>query len=124
MKSRRRGALIGGAELKVIVDSACHTKTKMMCKISLLFLFGFLELRFLSLVLVLACWAVAASRVEKGWAGRPGMEGTKIASRWLWCQAEEPVPRRKNHLGRVRETFQELLCPAPGVSLFGWHPYQ
>eukprot|EP00983_Pelagomonas_calceolata_P024297 765017-Pelagomonas_calceolata.AAC.11 len=31
-----------------------------------LFLFEFLELRLLSLVTVLACWAAAASRVEKG----------------------------------------------------------
>eukprot|EP00983_Pelagomonas_calceolata_P078116 1154159-Pelagomonas_calceolata.AAC.1 len=37
----------------------------MVCKVTLLFLFGLLELRVLNLVTVLACWAVAASRVEK-----------------------------------------------------------
>eukprot|EP00983_Pelagomonas_calceolata_P086211 1156718-Pelagomonas_calceolata.AAC.4 len=37
-----------------------------MCKITLLFLSGFLKLQVLSLVIVLACWAVAASRVGKG----------------------------------------------------------
>jgi len=39
---------------------------KMMCKVTLLFLFGFLGLRVLSMVIVLACWALAASRVGKG----------------------------------------------------------
>eukprot|EP00983_Pelagomonas_calceolata_P120641 1160726-Pelagomonas_calceolata.AAC.7 len=34
----------------------------MKCKVTLLFLLGFLELRVLSLVRVLACWAVAASK--------------------------------------------------------------
>eukprot|EP00983_Pelagomonas_calceolata_P023913 753161-Pelagomonas_calceolata.AAC.1 len=38
----------------------------MMCKVALLFLFEFLKLRVLSLVVLLVCWAAAASRVGKG----------------------------------------------------------
>eukprot|EP00983_Pelagomonas_calceolata_P005605 183697-Pelagomonas_calceolata.AAC.1 len=39
----------------------------MMCKVTLLFPFGFLRLRVLSLILVLICWAVVATGVERGW---------------------------------------------------------
>eukprot|EP00983_Pelagomonas_calceolata_P066577 1149104-Pelagomonas_calceolata.AAC.1 len=38
----------------------------MLCEVTILFLFEFLKLRGLSLVVVLACWTVAASRVGKG----------------------------------------------------------
>eukprot|EP00983_Pelagomonas_calceolata_P021594 676588-Pelagomonas_calceolata.AAC.1 len=34
----------------------------MMCKVTLLFLFGFLKLRDLSLVMVLVCWALPSGR--------------------------------------------------------------
>eukprot|EP00983_Pelagomonas_calceolata_P078751 1154358-Pelagomonas_calceolata.AAC.17 len=39
----------------------------MMCKVTLLFLFGFLELRVFSLVLMPTCWAAAAPRVKRAW---------------------------------------------------------
>eukprot|EP00983_Pelagomonas_calceolata_P071939 1151457-Pelagomonas_calceolata.AAC.4 len=38
----------------------------MTCKVTLLFLFGLFRLRFLSLFVLLVCWAVVASRVRKG----------------------------------------------------------
>eukprot|EP00983_Pelagomonas_calceolata_P037042 1136161-Pelagomonas_calceolata.AAC.3 len=44
------------------------TPIKNMCKVTSLFLFGIPELRVLSLLIVPACWAVAAFRVGKGLA--------------------------------------------------------
>eukprot|EP00983_Pelagomonas_calceolata_P021460 672530-Pelagomonas_calceolata.AAC.6 len=51
------------------VNISCQlptTPTKTICKVTLLFMSGILELRVLSLVIVLLCWAVAASGVGKG----------------------------------------------------------
>eukprot|EP00983_Pelagomonas_calceolata_P006553 215345-Pelagomonas_calceolata.AAC.1 len=50
----------------------------MMCKLNLLFLRGILELRVLSLIKVLACWVVAASRVDKGLVSGQKFEFNKM----------------------------------------------
>eukprot|EP00983_Pelagomonas_calceolata_P061422 1146833-Pelagomonas_calceolata.AAC.1 len=89
----------------------------MMCKITLLFLFGFLELWVLSLAVVLARWAVAAYRMGKGWARRPGIERTRRASGRLWWRAEEPVPLGKTQSGTAQEMFSGTPQFVRGVAL-------
>eukprot|EP00983_Pelagomonas_calceolata_P048307 1141007-Pelagomonas_calceolata.AAC.2 len=84
----------------------------MMCKVTMLFLFGFLELRVLSLVIMLAFRKVAAFR------GLKGLESEQNLSR------EEPVALGKSQSGRAWKMISGTSMPRSSSLLFSRHPYQ
>eukprot|EP00983_Pelagomonas_calceolata_P003520 114520-Pelagomonas_calceolata.AAC.1 len=88
----------------------------MACMVALLFLSG-LRTQAAGLVPGFGVSMLGSCNIQSGkgvgsmWAGRPGTERTKTASRRLWCMAGEPVPLGKSKSGRARDIFSGTSTP-------------
>eukprot|EP00983_Pelagomonas_calceolata_P040407 1137602-Pelagomonas_calceolata.AAC.7 len=93
-----------------------------MYKVTLMFLFGFLELQLLSLVEVLACWAVAASRVGKGLVSEQNLSSTRVNKDSIRAAL---VPGRgastNSQSGRARDMFSGAKTGMVPISVHPIH---